>query len=72
MVTQPFKDIPLEAYSDSRNLNFDKLIKEYIFINLNTICNLPECYSEDDSFVNFMLKNMILLIYLQYYLSILA
>ena len=56
MVTQPFIDVPLEVYSDTRDLDFDKLIKEYIFIGLKTICNLPECYSEDDSMVNFYVK----------------
>lgn len=56
MVTKPFIDIPLDAYSDSRDLDFDKLIKEYIFINLHTICNLPECYSKDDSNEKFYVK----------------
>ena len=56
LVTQPFIDISLEAYSDTRNIDFDDLIKEYIFINLNTISNLPEYYSEYDSNVNFYNK----------------
>ena len=56
LITPAFIDIPLIAYSDLRITSFDKLFNEYIFINLNTICNEKECYTENDSIVNFYVK----------------
>ena len=41
--------MPLVAYEDNRfNLIDDLLFKEYIYMNINTICNKSQYISEDD------------------------
>ena len=39
-------DIPLIAYDDERIKSVTDLFKEYIYININTICKENECYKE--------------------------
>ena len=56
LISKPFIDIPLVAYEDKRINSIDDLFKGYIYMNINTICNEEQCYSEDDKNVNFYVK----------------
>ena len=70
LITPPFIDIPLISYNDIKIKNIDDLFKEYIFIDLNTICNLETCYNiNDDTITNFFIKKYTI-IDLPYVLSI--
>ena len=70
MITPPFIDIPLISYNDNKIKNIDDLFKEYIFIDLNTICNLETCYNiNDDTITNFFIRKYTI-IDLPYVLSI--
>ena len=51
-------DIPLQAYLDNLSNDVQEIFHNYIYINLNTICNESQCYSEDDKNVQFYIKNM--------------
>ena len=39
LYSTPYIDIPLEAYGDTNINNIENLFNNYIYINLNTICN---------------------------------
>ena len=39
ILSYPYIDIPLQAYIDNLSPDIDHLFKNYIYINLNTICN---------------------------------
>ena len=56
LISNSFIDIPLISYEDERINSIDDLFKEYIFMNIHTICNEDECYSENDIDVNFYIK----------------
>lgn len=57
LISSPFIDVPLIAYEDNNINTIEKLLKEYIYINLNTICNLESCYDpNDDTITNFFIK----------------
>ena len=62
-ITHGFIDIPLEAYTNPKISNFDDLIKENIFMNINTICKEETCYSEDTKNLNFYVKKYDILEY---------
>ena len=56
-ISKSFIEIPLIAYDDERIKSVTDLFKEYIYININTICKENECYKEDDdSVINFYVK----------------
>ena len=52
-MSAPYIDIPLQAYLDNLSKNIQELFHNYIYINLNTICNESQCFSEDDTNVQF-------------------
>ena len=56
LISKAFIDIPLVAYEDNRIDSIDKLFKEYIYMNIHTICNEQQCISEDDKNINFYIK----------------
>ena len=56
LISKAFIDIPLVAYEDKRITTIDDLFKGYIYMNIHTICNEEQCYSEDDKNVNFYVK----------------
>ena len=56
LISKPFIDIPLIAYDDKRINSLEELFKGYIYMNIHTICNEEQCYSEDDKNVNFYVK----------------
>ena len=56
ILSYPYIDIPFQAYIDNLSQDIDHIFKNYIYINLNTICNEDECYSENDKNVQFYVK----------------
>ena len=56
LISKSFIDIPLVAYEDKRITSIDDLFNGYIYMNIHTICNEEQCYSEDDKNVNFYVK----------------
>ena len=56
IMSYPYIDIPLQAYIDNLSEDIDHIFKNYIYINLNTICNEDECYCENDKNVRFCVK----------------
>ena len=56
LMSSPYIDIPLQAYLDNLSNNIQELFKNYIYIDLNTICNESQCFSEDDRRVQFYVK----------------
>ena len=55
-MSAPFIDIPLQAYLDNISNNIQELFQNYIYINLNTICNESQCFSEDDANIQYYVK----------------
>ena len=57
----PYIDISLEAYMDNLSSDIDHIFKNYIYINLNNICNEEQCYSENNKkynqFISKIFKN---------------
>ena len=60
-MSSPYIDIPLQEYLDNLPNNIRELFKNYIYIDLNTICNKSQCFSEDDRRVQFYLKKYVIL-----------
>ena len=56
ILSNPYIDIPLQAYMDNLSPDIEHIFKNYIYINLNTICNEVQCYSEKDKNVQFYVK----------------
>ena len=56
LISKSFIDKPLVAYEDKRITSIYDLFKGYIYMNIHTICNEEQCYSEDDKNVNFYVK----------------
>ena len=56
ILSYPYIDIPLQAYIDNLSPDIDHLFKNYIYINLNTICNEEQCYSENNNNLQFYVK----------------
>ena len=52
----PYIDIPLVSYEDNRIRNIDDLFNNYIYININTICQEEKCVNENLSIVNWYIK----------------
>ena len=52
----PYIDIPLVAYEDSKANNLEEIFNNYIYLNLNTICQEESCVSENDKIVNWYIK----------------
>ena len=48
ILSYPYIDIPLQAYIVNLSQDIDHIFKNYIYINLNTICNEAQFYSEND------------------------
>ena len=48
----PYIDIPLISYEDKRIRNIEELFKNYIYIDINTICQEEKCINENVSLVN--------------------
>ena len=46
----------MQAYIDNLSNDVQEIFHNYIYINLNTICNESQCYSEDDKNVQFYVK----------------
>ena len=46
----------LVAYEDSNANNLEEIFKNYIFINLNIICQEESCVGENDNIVNWYIK----------------
>ena len=56
MKSTPYKDIPLVCYEDS-NVNYvEEIFKNYLYINLNIICQEESCKNEDELIVNWYIK----------------
>ena len=51
----PYIDIPLVAYEDNKAKIVEQIFTEYIYINLNTICQEEIC-SDNDNNVNWYIK----------------
>ena len=49
-------DIPLQVYINNLSPDINHIFKNYIYINLNTICNKDKCYSENYKNVQFYVK----------------
>ena len=56
LMSSPYIDIPLQAYLDNQSNNIQELFKNYIYIDLNTICNESQCFIEDDRRIQFYVK----------------
>ena len=56
----PYNDIPLISYEDNRIKNIEELFNNYIYININTICQEEKCVNENASIVNCYIKNIVL------------
>ena len=56
----PYNDIPLISYEDNRIKNIEELFNNYIYININIICQEEKCVNENDSIVNWYIKNLVL------------
>ena len=52
----PYIDIPLVAFEDNLANDVDYLFKNYIYINLNTICQEECCSNNNDNQVNWYIK----------------
>ena len=52
----PYIDIPLISYEDNRIKNIEELFNNYIYININTICQEEKCANENASIVNWYIK----------------
>ena len=52
----PYIDIPLISYEDNRIRNIEELFNNYIYININTICQEEKCVNENVSLVNWYIK----------------
>ena len=56
----PYIDIPLISYEDNRIdnriTNIEELFNNYIYININTICQEEKCVNENESLVNWYIK----------------
>ena len=59
-ITGPFIDIPEIAYKDNRINNIKKLFKEYIFIDIHTICTEENCAEKKDKDIQYYIKNILL------------
>ena len=55
-MSSPYIDIPLQEYLDNLPNNIRELFKNYIYIDLNTICKEIQCFREDDISVQFYVK----------------
>ena len=55
-ITGPFIDIPEIAYKDNRIDNIEKLFKEYIFIDIHTICTEEICAEKKDNDIQYYIK----------------
>ena len=56
LTSTPYIDIPLVAYEDSKANNLEEIFNNYIYINLNTICQEESCVAENDKIVNWYIK----------------
>ena len=56
IISSPFIDILLQAYIDNLYEDINHLFQNFIYINLNTICNENQYYSDDDTLVQFNVK----------------
>ena len=52
----PYIDIPLISYEDNRIKNVEELFNNYIYININTICQEEKYVNENASIVNWYIK----------------
>ena len=56
LLSTPYIDIPEIVFNDNLANNVNDIFKNYIYFDINTICNEKECYTEDDKSVNFYIK----------------
>ena len=60
-ITGPFIDIPDITYKDNRVDNIEKLFKDYLFIDMHTICNEETCAENKDKDVQYYIKKYTIL-----------
>ena len=60
-ITGPFIDIPDITYKDNRVDNIEKLFKDYLFIDMHTICNEETCAANKDKDVQYYIKKYTIL-----------
>ena len=57
LISKPFIIVPYIFYTDENNFrNVKDFFKNYIYININAICNENDCFNENGNIVNFYVK----------------
>ena len=52
----PYIDIPLIAYEDNNAKNIEEIFNNYIYMDINTICQDEKCSDEKETIVNWYIK----------------